>query len=769
MNNKYAELNKKQNFRWQEKIAHCDVQPQHEMQFQNRQGDPQPEATGFAYAILPESESTVSLHDVHIEDKNDITITDDQIMNTSDVFTSDLNTNWTPTSDSGKLHQPPYRQKNYRPYHGFSNQIPTHFVEDLGSCVDGNRCTAIDCHCRYSQWSPFLSPMGVCSREQKGQLAEPAFDDRSNRRFAVVRRFMSPSSSESEPVSEEFEVIRWDSSAESDFQETCGNMVSKGGKTTLGDNKRESFSTAPNTPEQDLGHLGGWHTAPNTPAQEVDGFCLVNRHSHENSAIDENTNVSNDCRAVASDTQLGRYPNNPRRNSKQSVSESTLATFTKDLLAALPKSEADKDCISNSKADGKSQDKKKGGATESVPINKPLRYFDEQPIIFSADAVEYLVDSETGEAKTCGKGSFGQVYNARFSDPSLYHIPIVVKEFDEEFTSKKEILQEAQRLMFLQDTGYVPICYGMIELSTTNRRTYGIIQEFVGDGTTLEQILWERVKMPVCSWLTIALQCCDGLARFHDKGILLNDIKSNNIIIIFYGNGYVCIKYIDFGLATDMRGRSYRNTKSLEEFIYLAPEIRLGHARTNVASDIFSLGYMLDQIHHFADVKDLKFVASLCMNENPHCRIPVKAAVSVIEEQMEGLEFFNDTQSEWGASSVHVHRFFLSHRSIPIVGVTSTFPFWKPKKSLLVVACIYKPPHDKSSKIVCAPSEDSDQPGHPPSLIRVFTVRMKKPWFLSYPLSAQRWLWPDCANAQADQSPRWACSHLVGFVMRRLI
>ena len=38
----------------------------------------------------------------------------------------------------------------------------------------------------------------------------------------------------------------------------------------------------------------------------------------------------------------------------------------------------------------------------------------------------------------------------------------------------------------------------------------------------------------------------------------------------------------------------------------------------------------------------------------------------------------------------------------------------------------------------CAPSEDSAQPGHPPSLIRVFAVRMKKAWVLSYPLSAQR-------------------------------
>ena len=38
----------------------------------------------------------------------------------------------------------------------------------------------------------------------------------------------------------------------------------------------------------------------------------------------------------------------------------------------------------------------------------------------------------------------------------------------------------------------------------------------------------------------------------------------------------------------------------------------------------------------------------------------------------------------------------------------------------------------------CAPSENSDQPGHPPSLIRVFAVRMKKAWVLGYPLSAQR-------------------------------
>ena len=74
----------------------------------------------------------------------------------------------------------------------------------------------------------------------------------------------------------------------------------------------------------------------------------------------------------------------------------------------------------------------------------------------------------------------------------------------------------------------------------------------------------------------------------------------------------------------------------------------------------------------------------------------------------------------------------------------------------------------------CAPSEDSDQlPGHLPSLVRVLAVRMKKAWVLSYPLSAQRRLWSDWVDAQADLSLRWAhmpfCwfCHEVAHLLRR--
>ena len=79
----------------------------------------------------------------------------------------------------------------------------------------------------------------------------------------------------------------------------------------------------------------------------------------------------------------------------------------------------------------------------------------------------------------------------------------------------------------------------------------------------------------------------------------------------------------------------------------------------------------------------------------------------------------------------------------------------------------FEPPPDKSNKMACAPREDSDQPGHPPSLIRVLAVLMKKAWVISYPVSPSED--SEHTSAQSDQSLRWAHIHFVGFDMRHFI
>ena len=51
---------------------------------------------------------------------------------------------------------------------------------------------------------------------------------------------------------------------------------------------------------------------------------------------------------------------------------------------------------------------------------------------------------------------------------------------------------------------------------------------------------------------------------------------------------------------------------------------------------------------------------------------------------------------------------------------------------------VNKPPHEKTNKMACAPSEDSDEPGHPPSLIKVFAVRSMGSYGTKVSLCAQR-------------------------------
>ena len=66
------------------------------------------------------------------------------------------------------------------------------------------------------------------------------------------------------------------------------------------------------------------------------------------------------------------------------------------------------------------------------------------------------------------------------------------------------------------------------------------------------------------------------------------------------------------------------------------------------------------------------------------------------------------------------------------------------------------------------PSKDSDQPGHSPSLIRVFAVHMKKHWAFNYLLSTSE------DYDQTERMPRLigvltGCTcHFAGFVMRQL-
>ena len=61
----------------------------------------------------------------------------------------------------------------------------------------------------------------------------------------------------------------------------------------------------------------------------------------------------------------------------------------------------------------------------------------------------------------------------------------------------------------------------------------------------------------------------------------------------------------------------------------------------------------------------------------------------------------------------------------------------------------------QNQQMICAPSEDSEQPGYLSSLIRVLAVSMKRPWVLGYPSSWHRKRLSDCVDAEADLYLCW--------------
>ncbi|KAH3722337.1 serine/threonine-protein kinase pakB-like [Dreissena polymorpha] len=513
----------------------------------------------------------------------------------------------------GRVEKQVYRKKS-------SNNWNPCFV-----CIDSPCC------CQDNEWAPFVRT-GMVRKEQT------SVNDETENATTISITSTDDSDEYDEgsnfnkiphAAHDAYEVVSWDAASNREFSHFVMN-------SKLNNEYRNGVQ---DSPQLDLSGLDGYHTAPSTPSYDSNDYIIIDRTDSEDSTNTILTNHSTNAslKAMSESSQCHDSCNNHALCFP-------LESFSADMANSINSIDDDgtghRDSQNNAcTALGRPEEATQtlhNLHTSTVLAQSRIRL--PMPPYIDATSIQYEGNPSTGEILVVGKGSFGVVYKAQFSDPAFFHLPIVVKEFDEEYSNCKEIIQEAQRLFYLKDTRYVPICYGILTYGENDKQKYGIVQEYVGTGLTLEELLWEQYNMPFEYWLIIAYQCCEGLAMFHEKGILLNDIKSNNILLEFNARS-VRIRYIDFGLATDMTGKRYKNTKSLENFVYLAPEVRRYGESTTIASDIFSLGYMLEQIRRTSGVFELTVVSRLCMDRDPTMRLPVRGAMSLISETMEKLGY----------------------------------------------------------------------------------------------------------------------------------
>jgi serine/threonine-protein kinase len=120
---------------------------------------------------------------------------------------------------------------------------------------------------------------------------------------------------------------------------------------------------------------------------------------------------------------------------------------------------------------------------------------------------------------------------------------------------------------------------------------YYLTMEYV-EGTSLQDVIRSRVKLPAAVALTIGKQLCRALQVAHEQGVIHRDIKPQNIVV--EPNGV--LKVMDFGIARlAMRASGKELTQegmSIGTPAYMSPE-QLSGIELDARSDLYAAGVVL--------------------------------------------------------------------------------------------------------------------------------------------------------------------------------
>jgi serine/threonine protein kinase/Tfp pilus assembly protein PilF len=183
-----------------------------------------------------------------------------------------------------------------------------------------------------------------------------------------------------------------------------------------------------------------------------------------------------------------------------------------------------------------------------------------------------------------GRGGMGRVYKAK--DHAL-GITVVLKMIRPELTSQPGVIDQFKKEILLGRAVSQENVVRIHDLGEVQNVRY-ISMEFIKGGNLLDLIKTSGT-LTLSTCYQIALQVCQALRAAHQKGIIHQDIKPQNIMIDNSGKVYVA----DFGLAKSVamspvpRGGLISGTPK-----YFSPEQAQGE-ESDQRSDIYSFGAVL--------------------------------------------------------------------------------------------------------------------------------------------------------------------------------
>ena len=205
-----------------------------------------------------------------------------------------------------------------------------------------------------------------------------------------------------------------------------------------------------------------------------------------------------------------------------------------------------------------------------------------------------------------GRGGFGAVFEARdrMLDRRVAIKELLLRKASDE-NSVKRFVQEARIAAALEHPNVVSI-YG---LRIEEKRFY-MIMEYLPGGSLLD-LLKQQGKLPVEQAVQLTTGICDGLAKFHEKGIVHRDIKAENILLT--GDGLP--KVIDFGIAhvPQAAGGMALTQAGFQpsSLLYSSPEQVRGD-QLDTRSDVYQVGELLFYMlagYHYINMEALELAA----------------------------------------------------------------------------------------------------------------------------------------------------------------
>lgn len=202
-----------------------------------------------------------------------------------------------------------------------------------------------------------------------------------------------------------------------------------------------------------------------------------------------------------------------------------------------------------------------------------------------------------------GRGGFGAVFEAhdRTLDRRVAIKQLLMNKAADQSTVKR-FIQEARIAAAMEHPNVVSIYAMLIE-----KKRFYMIMEYLPGGS-LRQLLKQHGKLPLQQAVALTTGICEGLAKFHEKGIVHRDIKAENILLTQDDRP----KVIDFGIAhvPEAVGGMALTQAGFQpsSLLYSSPEQVRGE-RLDARSDVYQLGELLYHMlsgRHYINMKTLE-------------------------------------------------------------------------------------------------------------------------------------------------------------------